>query len=387
MPALFEEGFFVRKPAWHGLGEVLTSYPGREVAFRKAGHDFTVEEFDNGDVLEPLSAEDWQVIKMDPSIEVVRHNGAWHRFGNNGNKKGLRISQLREDGSYGPVHGNRLEVVNDTYVPVQNDVPWNILDALLEGRYQGKELNYETGGTLDGGAECFVTAWIDLPFQVKGDDSEVYPYVYATWRHDGLGAVHIGGTDVRIVCANTVQMARNQAEKSGHAFTFKHTKNVMSRIEDAKLAIFEGILGAHTAFAELAEELGNIELNEAQVKDFFYRLIPDTPASLTSERVQNNINEARSLVRSALYSKTVPEAHKATGWGLYNAGVEFFDHLRKPGNAVSELSVGGVWRDKNGNVPDSYVRRTLYSPDKYKSEHLIPLIYEVADLPQAEAIA
>lgn len=368
MAALFEEGFFVRKPAWHGLGEVLSEYPGREIAFRKAGHDFTVESFDNGDVLERLTADEFAALKLDRDANIVRKDGAWHRFGHNANKKGLRISQVREDGTFGPVHGNRLEVVNDTYTPVQNDVPWDVLDALLEGRYDGKQLNYETGGTLDGGAECFVTAWIDLPFQVTGDDSEVYPYVYATWRHDGLGAVHVGGTSVRVVCANTVAAARAEAEAAGHAFTFKHTKNVLDKIEDAKMAIFEGIIGAHTKLAELSEELGSIQLTDAQVSDFFYRLIPDTPASLTSERVQNNITEARSLVRSALYSRTVPEAHKATGWGLYNAGVEFFDHLRAH------------------RTEDTYVRRTLYKPDAFKAE-LIPLIYEVADLPKQEALA
>lgn len=377
MPALFEEGFFVRKPAWHGLGVVLSDFPGREEAFDLAGHDFEVVEYGNGDVLEPLSTEEWDILKFDRNANVVRHNGQWHRFGARDQEKGMRIKQMR-DGSPGPLHGNKLKVVSTTYTPVQNSVPWDILEVLLEGKYDGKSLNYETGGTLDGGAECFVTAWLDLPFQIKGDDSEIYPYVYATWRHDGLGALNVGGGDVRIVCANTVNLAKAQGERSGHLYTFKHTKNVMARIEDAKLAIFHGIVGAHSEFQELAEELGSIELDADQVSEFFMRLIPDTPESLTSERVRNNINEARSLVRSALYSRTVPEAHKATGWGLYNAGVEFFDHLRKPGTATAEMSSGTDWRDAQGKVPTSYVRRTMYAPDKFKSDHLIPLIKEVA---------
>ncbi len=378
MAALFEEGFFVRKPAWHGLGVVLSDFPGREEAFRLAGHDFKVVEAANGNVRKAISREEWEGIRSDPSISVVRVDGKWYRFDARTEKKGLYIEQLR-DGSPGPLNGNFLEVANSTFTLVQNEVPWDILDALLSEQYEGKSLNYETGAVLDGGAECFVTAWLDLPFQVTGDDSEVYPYVYATWRHDGLGAVHVGGTSVRVVCANTVAQARAEAEASGHAFTFKHTKNVHERIADAKLAI-KGITEAHTAFAELAEELAAITLTEDQVDEFFIRLVPDTPASLTSERVQHNISEARSLVRSALYSRTVPEAHKATGWGLYNAGVEFFDHLRKPGNAVAANSNGG-WRDKDGLVPDSYVRRTLYSPDKFKAE-LIPLIRECAGIPR-----
>ena len=44
MPALFDQGFFVREPAWHGLGVVLQDYPGREEAMRLAGHDWDVLE-------------------------------------------------------------------------------------------------------------------------------------------------------------------------------------------------------------------------------------------------------------------------------------------------------------------------------------------------------
>lgn len=44
MPAAFNEGFFVRRPAWHKLGTVLQEFPGRREAMRLAGHLFRVEE-------------------------------------------------------------------------------------------------------------------------------------------------------------------------------------------------------------------------------------------------------------------------------------------------------------------------------------------------------
>ena len=46
MPAEFENGFFVRKPAWHGLGTVLPDYVEREEAFRLSGQDWTVERWE-----------------------------------------------------------------------------------------------------------------------------------------------------------------------------------------------------------------------------------------------------------------------------------------------------------------------------------------------------
>ena len=68
MSALFESGFFVRKPAWHGLGVVLDEFPGREEAMRLAGHNFTVVEVDvgcEGKDLQDASTYDGNMVRVD----------------------------------------------------------------------------------------------------------------------------------------------------------------------------------------------------------------------------------------------------------------------------------------------------------------------------------
>lgn len=57
MPALFETGFFVRKPAWHEQGIVLDYYPGREEAMKLAGHDFKVVERPIAVIGKPLTGD------------------------------------------------------------------------------------------------------------------------------------------------------------------------------------------------------------------------------------------------------------------------------------------------------------------------------------------
>ena len=44
MSAEFESGFFVKTPAWHGLGTVVTSAPTVAEALHLAGLDWTVDK-------------------------------------------------------------------------------------------------------------------------------------------------------------------------------------------------------------------------------------------------------------------------------------------------------------------------------------------------------
>ena len=62
-----------------------------------------------------------------------------------------------------------------------------------------------------------------------------------------------------------------------------------------------------------------------------------------------NAEGERTKILSLFMGPTVPEAHKLTGYGLWLAGGEYFDHLR-------------AYRSK-----DSYVRRTLLADNPAKA--------------------
>jgi len=371
MSALYDMGFVVRVPSWHRLENVVfDEYPGREVAFMAAGHDFEVVEVESGSeggiIADPTNF-------TGPMVRVRNEAGVWEwrSYRRNPKEKALRISQIR-DGRPGPMHGKDIKTVNRTYEPIQNSVPWDILDTILsdESINKGLRLNYETGGVLEGGASCFVTAYLDHPFMIPGDDSMVYPYLFATWRHDGMGALNVGGTSVRIVCSNTRGAAEGEARSTGRMFTFKHTRNVMQRVEDAKMAL-KGIMVEHNAFHALAEELASIEVTESQREKFVQAFVPYPSSALSedfqvSERVAKNIEEARAAVRSCFRSRSIPEPHKLTGWGLYNAATEYLDHLR-PGRGGSKIE----------DNKTSYVKRQLLTKNTAK-DVIVPLIKEVA---------
>jgi phage/plasmid-like protein (TIGR03299 family) len=299
MSALFEQGFFVRTPAWHGEGTVLDAYPGREEAMRLAGHDFTIVE---------------------RPVEVV---------GLHSNKAADGWKALVKSGS-----GEILHLARDTYEVIQNDTPYDIAELLFDQGFQ-----YDAGVTLDGGAFCALTLLLDEPMVVPGDNSATLPYGVLRWAHNGSAALTVESGAIRVVCMNTYRAS--ESANKGRSFTFRHTKNVQARIEDAKKAI-RGTRAAFAVYAEQMQELAEIRVTPAQRDLFVSVIVGDieldkngrqvgAPVSMRKDstvRVKNNIDRERTKVLSTFVSDTIPEAHALTGYGLFQAGVEYFDHLR-----------------------------------------------------------
>lgn len=301
MPAYFEQGFTVRKPAWHGLAIVLDEYPGREQAMKLAGHDFKVKE-----------------------ASRVMVQG--------------RTEQREAKGFKALVHGTTgeiLNVVRNTYTVVQNDVLWDVVDALVAQ----PNVKYETAGVLHEGAQLWVSAYLDEPIQIKGDDSISLPYISASTTHDGSGSLQARSHMERIICANTFEMAKGESAKLGTAFTFRHTKNVHARIEDAK-AIIRGTRNAMASYVELANDLAEMRVSPQQHALFIEQLVPMplvAPGLIVSERSVSNIQAARLKIEQLFDGPTIPEAHRSTGYGLFLAATEFLDHLRPYRNQATYL--------------------------------------------------
>lgn len=296
MSHYFEEGFSVREKMWHGLGTVLEDYPGRDEAMRLAGHDFEVTEH------EVYTIEQFGELPVYKQVKGFKE---------------LRNSKT----------GKSLNVVKNSYGVVQNDMLWDIVDALVDQ----PNVKYETAGVLKEGAVLWVLAKLDEPFQVKGDDSLIFPYITASTTHDGTGACRAESTDIRVVCWNTFSMSQARSNRAGTSFTFKHTKTVRDRIEDAKEAI-RGVRAQHHDFMELAQELAEITMRQDQIQKFLERMIPMPQAQIdgvmVSDRVAHNIEEARNAVKAILNSQTTADAHRNTGFGVWQAGIEYLDHVR-----------------------------------------------------------
>jgi phage/plasmid-like protein (TIGR03299 family) len=243
-----------------------------------------------------------------------------------------------------------LHVAKDTYQVVQNVVGHELFEALSKGA----RLDDGTGGTIKGGAVCYLTARLDEPQQVIGDPSPVYPYVVVTWAHDGSGALQARRTSVRVVCYNTLSMSEAESRRTGRLYTFRHTRNVLERVEEAK-RVLEGARAETNEFVELANELARLPVTDRQREAFITTFIPKPEAEVISDQVLDNILEARSKLRRLFDGPTIPEAHRNTAYGLVQAGVEYLDHLRG-------------YRNR-----DTYLGRTLLRDEPLKAK-LIPMV-------------
>lgn len=342
MPAFFDTGFFVREPAWHGMGIVLDDYPGREEAMKLAGHDFKVHERPVFVVGNPLTAAGAKAEGMFVT----------HPDGMNGIKIDVPFKALVKSGT-----GEVFQVVNDSYEVIQNDVAYDVAELLFEQGFQ-----YETGITLEGGALCALTLKLDEPITLPGDDSPVLPFGCLSWSHNGTASLRVRSGTIRQVCANTVGASEAEGKRLGTDFTFRHTKNVHNRIEDAKAAV-KGTRESFDVFREQMIELGKMKVTTEERDLFVSTIIGDKGGLLstneaTSKRVKNNIEGERAKINALFMGPTIPEAHNLTAYGLHLAGVEYFDHLRG-------------YRSQ-----DSYVKRTLLTDNPAKAA-LIKTIREV----------
>lgn len=327
-----EQSFSVREPAWWDRAKeyVLEDYPGREVAMHEAGHD-------------------WDVIEVPIRAEVPNDAlaAAGEEVGGPGSTGKLRkveghVAHLRSDNLF------PLRTGLDSFERIPNSVAYDIAELLLDEGFL-----YETGGSLDGGKQCYLTLLLNEPVVITGDNSTTLPYVGESWCHDGSGSLRLRSTSIRQVCENTVSASEAEGKRLGTDFVFRHTKNVAERIAEAKEAI-KGIRKHHDVYVTVMEELAATEVTPAQRDLFVSTIIGDRDGQLskavtTSARVKTNIEAERAKVNALFFGQTIPEPHLLTGYGLHLAGVEYFDHVR-------------AYRSK-----DSYVRRTLLTDSPAKA--------------------
>lgn len=314
MPHYFDTGFSVRKPMWHGLGEVLDEYPDDWTEARKlAGLEWEPElrpvvEIRCADCAHVLTGGDLEVgfcgacLSDSTTVSVVPGEA--------------RV--IRND------TGQHLGSVSDQFTPVTNQQMGDLLEALADS---DSAVKFETAGSVRDGRQVWALAYLDEPIAIAGDDSVTLPYLAVLNAHDGTGAVKVLPTSVRVVCANTYRAADMQGDSHGQQFVFRHVGNVTDRIEEAKAAI-RGARDAHRAWVELANRLASFRIDNEAVENFLYLTIPEPPADVTSSRVKDNIAKDRAVLRGMFESVTC-EAHRGTALGLVDAGIEYLDHGRR----------------------------------------------------------
>ena len=313
--------FTVRTPAWHRLGHVFDEYPTRREA-QEIAHPW-----------EPVSAP---LFTEEPAVDPDA--GLMTDFEE---VPGYRAVQRSDTGAV-------LGVVSDTYGLVSNTEMYDIAEA-LEGE-AGGDVRFETGGSLKGGAKVWLLVRLRDPLTLRGDaETATIPYYALQNAHDGSGSFRGQATMTRIVCDNTAQMADLDARQRGTEFTFRHTRNVRERIEEARTAL-AGWRESVDAYRMLSEHLVDSRISRNQAGQFLERFIPAPPPSTASDRVMHNVEEARLQWRG-IYTGQTTEALRGTRWGLVQASVEYLQHARRARSEESRFQ--RAYLDRSRLVQDA----------------------------------
>lgn len=173
MAHLVETMAYAGATPWHGLGNQLTQNQPIEVWQREAGMD-------------------WQILESPVHFksEVAGHLGAIHSFPE---QKVLFRSDTKAP----------LSVVSQRYHTVQ---PREVLEFYRDlTEVSGYEL--ETAGVLKGGRKFWALARTGQGAALKGND-QVNGYLLLATSCDGTLATTVTPTTVRVVCNNTLTIAR-----------------------------------------------------------------------------------------------------------------------------------------------------------------------------------
>src|ERR1700756_2237695 len=171
MPAMFESGVFTNgEGAWHGLGTVVED-----------------KALNAEDALRLSGLGGWDLRKL-PLLTRIPGQGI-----------------VEVPGKFAHVRMNDqrvLGVVGNVYRSVHNEDAFKWADELVGGF----GCHYKTAGSLYGGRVVWLL--LEVPFHIDLPDGQLRNMLYLTNSHDGSSPVEAAFTSVRIVCANTLSLAR-----------------------------------------------------------------------------------------------------------------------------------------------------------------------------------
>lgn len=204
---------------WHGLGTPV-------------GDDVTDEEFFR------LSGLDWRVVQMPLDIR-----GKIERREAKGYKALVRSTD-----------GKLLGIATDDYHPVQNSAIW----AFFREFCTAGNMTLETAGSLCGGTRVWGLGKINgAEFDVAGigngvkDKTKMYA-LFSTGHKPGF-ATQAEITSIRVVCNNTLNMARNGG--SDYRFKLTHRAAWRSRYEEYAQDVVKNGMKAMGLLHEKADQL------------------------------------------------------------------------------------------------------------------------------------
>lgn len=224
----------------------------------------------------------------------------------------------------GPVFG----IVGSAYTPLQNRDAFRFFDPIV-----GENAAiYHTAGALGSGERIWILAKLPDNIQVVKDDI-TEKYLLLSNSHDGMSAVQIKFTPIRVVCQNTLTMALNY----GRTLRITHFPDIHRRLEQAH-QILGIIRTTYSTIEESFKAMAKVMMDESRLQTYFKDVLPD-PRNKEDEKAIKRVNEWRGEFRR-LFEEGLGSKEKdvhGTLWAAYNGVAEFVDYRPTQSNPSNRL--------------------------------------------------
>lgn len=210
-----------------------------------------------------------------------------------------------------------LGIVGDGYEILQNQEAFDFFDILL--KESGGKL--QTAGALGKGEKVWMLAKLpEVFYPLAGDGVE--QYILGTTSHDGTMKTEVRFVSIRVVCANTFNLAMKE---SRGVISIRHTTNMRQKLEMAAMVLLRykehfDITGEQ--FAKLA----SVRVDDAWLDEYLERLIGN-PLNVADGRSRTILENKIKLIEGRLaYGRGVDLPGVAgTAWWALNSLVEYAD--------------------------------------------------------------
>jgi len=285
---------------WHRLGTKLPGLMTVQEALLAGRANWEVTK-------EPIMLADINMTPIDGSYATVR-NGP-------------------EKDSGGDLVKFPLGIVGERYTVVQNEDAFDFFNTAIHE----KVACLETIGVLGKGEVVFAMAKVPKTFEpVKGDPVETY--ILLTTSHDGSGSIMATFTNIRVVCANTLNMALSGAN---NIVKIRHTKTARSRLAQAHKVLAAGDqywANLSAAYTDLTKQ----DMTRLDVMNFVDKMFPGTPTKVVVNGVEKTEEVASTRTKNnrlsviGLYAGGAKGSNFAPGtkWQALNSITEYIDYSR-----------------------------------------------------------
>jgi phage/plasmid-like protein (TIGR03299 family) len=283
----------LRQPAWHNLGTVFQ------------------DEVNTTEMLELAHLNDWNVRLEDVAMPDGFNSDKSYSF-------------VTRTNPFDRTQNDVLGVVGERYVPLQNEDLFSFGDNLLDGGGR-----WETAGSIKGGRVVFgsIALTDSITLDPSGRADKIDNYLLINTSHDGSIAIQASITPVRVVCANTLNLALSSLKGKKdvkQTFKIRHTQTA-----EGKIAVAREALGlAHKyidEFSTMANEMIETEITKAQF-DKIVELAYPAPTK-DAKGSQKKYDGKMDLLQS-IYVGDFNNTISGTAWGAYNALTERLDWYR-----------------------------------------------------------